>query len=141
MLSIIDNRMQFIEPEPYCYVCGRCTEHFGEHDDLIDLGLAVYNYRRGSVEATDVFYSIQGQVERAMLHRLWPQLWGAESDGKVSLLKPVGEVITSRYHGGVLRENMRQQVMQREDYQDLGLAKSSDSRVYAMASDFDGEAW
>lgn len=28
---------------PYCFVCGRCTCHVGEHDDLYAAGLIEYN--------------------------------------------------------------------------------------------------
>jgi hypothetical protein len=34
--------------DPHCFVCGRHTDHFGEHDDLVDAGKAVY-YDDGSV--------------------------------------------------------------------------------------------
>lgn len=30
------------EPLPYCFVCGRVTDHVAEHDDLVDRGLCVY---------------------------------------------------------------------------------------------------
>lgn len=26
----------------FCFVCGRCTDHVAEHDDLVELGLAQY---------------------------------------------------------------------------------------------------
>jgi len=26
----------------FCFVCNRCTDHVGEHDDLLDAGLAEY---------------------------------------------------------------------------------------------------
>lgn len=29
-------------PDPYCYVCGRCTDHVCEHDDLEEAGLVSY---------------------------------------------------------------------------------------------------
>lgn len=29
--------------EPYCFVCSRCTDHFGEHDALVSFGLAEYD--------------------------------------------------------------------------------------------------
>lgn len=32
-----------IEPEPFCFVCGRATDHFAEHDDLVEAGLATYD--------------------------------------------------------------------------------------------------
>jgi hypothetical protein len=33
--------------EPYCFTCGRCTDHLGEHDDLGDR--VEYDYARGVV--------------------------------------------------------------------------------------------
>ena len=30
------------EPEPYCFVCRRCTDHFAEHDDLVEAGEVEY---------------------------------------------------------------------------------------------------
>lgn len=29
-------------PDPFCYVCGRCTDHFAEHCDLVELGYCFY---------------------------------------------------------------------------------------------------
>jgi hypothetical protein len=28
--------------EPFCFVCNRCTDHFAEHDDLVEAGQAFY---------------------------------------------------------------------------------------------------
>lgn len=40
------------EPEQdWCGVCGRPTDHFAEHDGLVEAGLA--EYRNGSVQRTD----------------------------------------------------------------------------------------
>ena len=30
------------DDEEYCFVCSRCTDHVGEHDDLIETGVAEY---------------------------------------------------------------------------------------------------
>lgn len=30
------------EHEPHCFVCGRHTDHWGEHDDMVDAGTAYY---------------------------------------------------------------------------------------------------
>lgn len=38
--------------EPFCFVCGRATDHFAEHDDLVDQGLASYD-RDGYVHVTE----------------------------------------------------------------------------------------
>lgn len=48
------------EPEPvafdwpaYCFVCGRCTDHFAEHDDLVAAGLVSYDTTTGNVLRTE----------------------------------------------------------------------------------------
>lgn len=28
---------------PFCFVCSRCTDHVGEHDDLVEAGRAYYD--------------------------------------------------------------------------------------------------
>lgn len=28
---------------PFCFICGRVTDHFAEHDDLVEAGLAEYD--------------------------------------------------------------------------------------------------
>jgi hypothetical protein len=35
--------------EAFCFVCRRCTDHFAEHDDLVEAGLAVYDEDSGDV--------------------------------------------------------------------------------------------
>ena len=35
--------------EPWCGVCRRPTDHFAEHDDLVEAGVATYDARTGSV--------------------------------------------------------------------------------------------
>lgn len=35
------------DDEPFCFVCGRSTDHVAEHDDLVEEGKAMY--RRGDV--------------------------------------------------------------------------------------------
>lgn len=42
------------DPDPHCFVCGRNTDHFAEHDDLVDAGLARYT-GDGSVHRTDAW--------------------------------------------------------------------------------------
>lgn len=37
-----------VEDDPHCFVCGRHTGHFAEHDDLVDAGKARYT-ENGSV--------------------------------------------------------------------------------------------
>lgn len=31
------------DPTPFCEVCGRVTDHVGEHDDLMEAGMIDYN--------------------------------------------------------------------------------------------------
>lgn len=38
--------------DPFCFVCGRCTDHWGEHDDLVEAGMADYKLD-GSVVKTE----------------------------------------------------------------------------------------
>jgi hypothetical protein len=49
-LTFEDEIAMGIEYDPYCYVCGRCTDHVAEHDELVELGLARYD--RGDVRWT-----------------------------------------------------------------------------------------
>lgn len=40
--------------EAHCFVCGRHTDHFGEHDDLVyDYKVAEYDADSGSVYVID----------------------------------------------------------------------------------------
>lgn len=39
------------DDDPFCYVCGRCTDHFAEHCDLVELGYCYYT-EEGSVHLT-----------------------------------------------------------------------------------------
>jgi hypothetical protein len=43
--------MELQDREVCCYVCGRATDHWAEHDDLVGLGLAIYT--DAGVEWTD----------------------------------------------------------------------------------------
>ena len=40
--------------EAHCFVCGRHTDHAGEHDALVEAGLAYYT-TSGSVHRTDIW--------------------------------------------------------------------------------------
>lgn len=31
-----------MEEDPHCFVCGRHTDHWGEHDDMVEAGTARY---------------------------------------------------------------------------------------------------
>lgn len=36
-----------VDFDPFCFVCGRCTDHVGEHEELVLVGLA--EYRDGGI--------------------------------------------------------------------------------------------
>lgn len=36
MLALVE------EPDPHCFVCQRHTDHWGEHDDMVEAGTARY---------------------------------------------------------------------------------------------------
>lgn len=38
--------------DPYCFVCHRCTDHVGEHEALVEAGLAAYDHD-GCVRRTE----------------------------------------------------------------------------------------
>lgn len=41
-----------VEDEAHCFVCGRHTDHFAEHDDMVEKGFATYG-EDGSVYWTE----------------------------------------------------------------------------------------
>lgn len=43
------------EADPHCFVCGRHTDHFAEHDDLVEAGLASYDLADGTVHRTEAW--------------------------------------------------------------------------------------
>lgn len=49
---------RFIAPveadDPHCFVCHRHTDHWGEHDEIVEAGLAAYA-ADGSVYRTDAY--------------------------------------------------------------------------------------
>lgn len=84
-------------PDPYCGVCGRPTDHVGEHDSLVGLGLAVYG-DDGYVGVTEFARSLDGEAVRAAYDRaIDTACWGR----KVSLIKPEGYAITFAYLAGI----------------------------------------
>lgn len=58
------------EETPYCLVCGRCTDHWGEHDDLVEAGLAEYR-SDGSVVKTDQW---SAEVARSITEATWARI-------------------------------------------------------------------
>lgn len=50
------------EHEPHCFVCGRHTDHFAEHDNLVEAGLAEYVKEDGLYNG-DVVWTEQGWNE------------------------------------------------------------------------------
>lgn len=111
MLAIVNNRMVTVSRTRYedahCFVCGRHTDHWGEHDDLVELGQALNESRRwvwgdtlhisGDVVPTDAFYTPAARAEREVLYAATDHMITTSITGRVSLLKPVGEVITYRH--------------------------------------------
>ena len=58
--------------DPYCESCGRCTDHVGEHDELLALGLVTYE--DGCVWLTYAGYAMKGTPEWKELHeRIWAE--------------------------------------------------------------------
>lgn len=51
----------------YCFVCTRATDHFAEHDALVEAGLAAYDTESGSVYRTaawdDRFAELVSEVD------------------------------------------------------------------------------
>lgn len=43
-----------VEDDPHCFVCGKHTGHFAEHDELVEAGLATYG-NDGSVYRTATY--------------------------------------------------------------------------------------
>lgn len=50
--------------EPFCFVCGRCTDHFGEHDDQVEAGEAFYA-SDGTVYAADMWHACANPALKA----------------------------------------------------------------------------
>lgn len=112
-LAIHMNRMRIITGDTryidYCSFCSRHTDHFGEHDDEIQLGLARYDEIRmvwtnsdgrtvhrsidRDIIRTDLARTTLGQDMLGVLHAAWNVMWDEQSRG-VSLTKPVGFVQT-----------------------------------------------
>jgi hypothetical protein len=65
----------------HCFVCGRHTDHVGEHDDLMIAGMVTYS--GGSVVLTD---SYDEKAARLISDAAY-EVYCAPFDGKVSLLK------------------------------------------------------
>lgn len=118
-LIIMFNRMRTIDYsattyDDFCAVCGRHTDHFAEHDDLVDLGWASYETTTTYFTTSDgrtVHPNIESTVsrspdaysrssdfdaERRVLYAAQREQWTTELSGQVSLVKPVGVVITAR---------------------------------------------
>lgn len=54
----------------FCFVCGRCTDHWGEHDDLVEAGLAEYR-DNGSVAKTEQW---DAEKARAIHEATWARI-------------------------------------------------------------------
>lgn len=92
--------------EPYCFVCGRCTDHFAEHDSLVALGLAHYSighdgYATGDVLVTDFARSNEGDMLRTFYDGAITMASIQSRHGAVTLIKPEGYAITQAYLWGM----------------------------------------
>lgn len=115
MLAITYNRMrvvtQTVVHSDWCGFCSRPTDHLGEHDDHIALGLAqevevnrryftnadgrtVHCEIELSTEPTELRHTPIGEWMMGELRIAWDAQWDVQMSGQVSLLKPVGRVIT-----------------------------------------------
>jgi hypothetical protein len=54
------------ESDPHCFACRRHTDHFGEHDDLVALGLVTYGEGL-DVLVTDLWYTAEGEYLRDLV--------------------------------------------------------------------------
>ena len=60
------------EETAFCFVCSRCTEHVGEHEALVEAGLATYE--GGSVYKTAAYDAdLAREIQQAEFARLYPQ--------------------------------------------------------------------
>lgn len=70
--------------DPYCFVCGRCTDHVGEHDDLVEVGAADYRGYEVLVldrERMNEWLAVLRFMVLALRADWWefyPGLWGEE---------------------------------------------------------------
>jgi hypothetical protein len=61
------------DPEPFCFLCNRCTDHFAEHDtEVYDLGTAFYGadgtvYSRAETWAWERRAALEAKVSNAPL--------------------------------------------------------------------------
>lgn len=114
-LAITFNRMRVVTEHRYvmdwCGVCRRPTDHMGEHPELVELGLAeqtddVTYYTNGDgrtvhashetgVHLTGLGGSAYLDAARRIINAAYDREFDIRLAGKVSLIKPVGEVITA----------------------------------------------
>lgn len=78
-------------PDPHCFVCHRHTDHFGEHDSLVLIGLAAYDYSDGSVLVTELARTKLGMRMRDVYDAAITRSMHMRG---VCLIKPEGEVLT-----------------------------------------------
>jgi hypothetical protein len=80
----------------YCGACGRVTDHFAEHDDLVDLGQVNYS-TNGDVITRQYFTTRFAKQEREVLADMTDLMIDQSIAGKVTLIKPVGAALTYRW--------------------------------------------
>jgi hypothetical protein len=65
----------------YCFLCSRCTDHSGEHDALVDEGLAEYEtdaegYWTGTVLKTEFYHPIAARIISEIDYWFYKQSFG-----------------------------------------------------------------
>jgi hypothetical protein len=64
----------FDEYDPHCFVCGRHTDHFGEHEALVEAGLAYYT-GDGSVHKTEKYDAdLAAKIQNEEYERMYGHL-------------------------------------------------------------------
>lgn len=67
-----------VQDDPHCYVCGRHTDHFAEHDNLVEDGFATYG-DDGSVYRTEAWdadaVTASNQAAWAVYQTLMAERW------------------------------------------------------------------
>ena len=117
IITILFNRMRRVNYDAatysdFCGLCSRVTDHFGEHDEYVELGLAAYEQRvtyyncgddtvhphyDRSIEWTDAWWNLSSSTQefvRRHLFEAYGEKITQELAGQVSLIKPIGEVLT-----------------------------------------------
>lgn len=66
--------VDFDEYDPHCFVCGRHTDHAGEHDALVDAGMAYYTGDNSVHKTAQYDEERAAQIVEAEYQRLYGHL-------------------------------------------------------------------